>query len=93
MTIISGVLTAPDGSALPSVSIVLIAQAEQQKLQLNARADSEIAWRQDAVDLGIATVEETAQLTAWKQYRVQLNRIDTTTAPNITWQVPPVSLI
>ncbi|EKO1163298.1 tail fiber assembly protein, partial [Escherichia coli] len=48
----------------------LMAIAEDRKLSLKAQADSEIAWRQDAVDAGIATDEETAALSEWKKYRV-----------------------
>ena len=54
-----------------------IAAAEASKLNLKANADSEIAWRQDAVDAGIATDEETAALAEWKKYRVLLMRVDT----------------
>ncbi len=55
----------------------LMAIAEDRKLSLKAQADSEIAWRQDAVDAGIATDEETAALSEWKKYRVLLMRVDT----------------
>lgn len=55
----------------------LIASAEATKLRLKAQADSEIAWRQDAVDAGIATEEETTALAEWKKYRVLLMRVDT----------------
>ena len=64
----------------------LIAEAESQKAQLRTAADSEIIWRQDAVDTGIATEEETAALVEWKKYRVLLMRIDTT-AP--VWPTTP----
>ncbi len=40
---------------------------------------------QDAADLEIATEEETSLLEAWKKYRVLLNRVDTSTAPDIEW--------
>ncbi|HCQ0485766.1 TPA: tail fiber assembly protein [Escherichia coli] len=53
-----------------------IADAEKMKLSLKANADSEIAWRQDAVDAGIATDEETVALADWKKYRVLLMRVD-----------------
>ncbi len=43
----------------------LIAQAERQRLSLRAEADNEIAWRQDAVDLDMATEQEAADLLAW----------------------------
>ncbi|EON9774816.1 tail fiber assembly protein, partial [Escherichia coli] len=48
-----------------------------------------IAPLQDAVDLEIATEEETSLLEAWKKYRVLLNRVDTSTAPDIEWPVIP----
>lgn len=60
--------------------------AELQKAQLKAIADSEIAWRQDSVDAGISTEEETTALAEWKKYRVLLMRVDTA-APE--WPTPP----
>lgn len=66
-----------------------IALAERKKLSLRVAADSEIAWRQDAVDAGIATAEETAALAEWKKYRVLLMRIDTSKAPDIEWPIMP----
>lgn len=63
--------------------------AEQKRLQLRAAADSEITWRQDAVDAGIATAEETAALAEWKKYRVLLMRVDTAAASDIEWPQPP----
>ncbi|MRT14835.1 phage tail protein [Enterobacteriaceae bacterium RIT711] len=55
----------------------LIALAEDKKLQLRAAADAEISWRQDALDAGIATDEETSELEEWRKYRVLLMRVDT----------------
>nr|ELN3427138.1 tail fiber assembly protein [Escherichia coli] len=67
-----------------------ISDAENMKATFRAKADSEISWRQDAVDAGIATDEETSILTEWKKYRVLLMRVDTSTAPDIEWPTPPV---
>lgn len=67
----------------------LIADSEAMKVSLRLKADSEIAWRQDAVEAGIATAEETAALAEWKKYRVLLMRVDTSAAPDIEWPVPP----
>ncbi|UPS62270.1 tail fiber assembly protein [Providencia rettgeri] len=67
----------------------LIAIAEQKKKALLVDAASAIAPLQDAVDLGIATDKETSSLNVWKTYRVDLNRVDTTTAPDIEWPVKP----
>lgn len=60
--------------------------AGQQKAALRITADAEISWRQDAVDAGIATEEETAALSEWKKYRVMLMRVDTS---NPDWPTPP----
>ncbi|QZY66466.1 tail fiber assembly protein [Providencia rettgeri] len=67
----------------------LIAEAEQQKQSFLAEANSAIAPLQDAVDLGMTTDEEKAKLTSWKTYRVLLNRVDTSLAPDIDWPVKP----
>lgn len=67
----------------------LIAEAEQQKQSLLAEANSAIAPLQDAVDLGMSTEAEAAALQAWKKYRVLLNRVDTSTAPDIDWPEKP----
>ncbi|WP_354636978.1 tail fiber assembly protein (plasmid) [Morganella morganii] len=66
-----------------------IAAAEAQKQYLLSEAAEAIAPLQDAVDLGMATQEEEALLKAWKKYRVLLNRVDTSTAPDIVWPVKP----
>ncbi|EKP7863370.1 tail fiber assembly protein [Escherichia coli] len=63
-----------------------ITDAEREKLRLKAVADDEISWRQDAVDAGIATAEETAALSEWKKYRVMLMRVDTAKP---VWPTPP----
>lgn len=44
---------------------------------------------QDAVDLDMATDDEKIQLTAWKKYRVLLNRIDANTTEKVTWPDKP----
>lgn len=61
----------------PPTKEELSAVAELRKANLRMRADSEINWRQDAVDAGVATEEETAALSEWKKYRVLLMRVDT----------------
>ncbi|MCY6826315.1 tail fiber assembly protein, partial [Escherichia coli] len=48
-----------------------------------------IAPLQDAADLEIATEEEISLLEAWKKYRVLLNRVDTSVAPDIEWLIQP----
>lgn len=68
----------------------------EQLLQINtatrdrkmAVATARIAPLQDAVDLGIATPEEVAQLTAWKRYRVDLSRLDLS-LEEVDWPMQP----
>ncbi|WP_336478359.1 tail fiber assembly protein [Escherichia coli] len=64
----------------------IIATNEAKKSQLRSAADKEIVWRQDAVDAGIATGEESVALAEWIKYRVLLMRVDTA-AP--VWPTPP----
>ena len=69
----------------------LVSNAEAKKTFLMNDAGNKIAPLQDAVDLEIATDDEKAQLAQWKKYRVLLNRVDTSTAPNISWPDSPSS--
>ena len=66
-----------------------IREAEETKNNLMQVASEHIAPLQDAADLEIATEEETSLLEAWKKYRVLLNRVDTSTAPDIEWPEEP----
>lgn len=66
-----------------------ITAAVLRKKQLLRIATDEIAWRQDAEDAGIATDNEIAALTAWKQYRVMLMRVETSN-PDVVWPAVPV---
>nr|WP_272979746.1 tail fiber assembly protein [Pectobacterium carotovorum] len=55
------------------------------------RINQDVIPLQDAVDLGIASEEEKSTLNAWKKYRVQLMRLDTSKAPDVEWPEEPVS--
>lgn len=63
--------------------------AEENKARLLGDAATKIAPLQDSVDTGMVTDDEKAHLTAWKTYRVLLNRIDTSKAPDIDWPEVP----
>lgn len=67
----------------------LIAQAEHEKSQRLDEANNMLTYLQDSIDTGLATDEEAAALQAWKKYRVLLNRVDTSLAPNIEWPEKP----
>ncbi|ECR9531859.1 tail fiber assembly protein [Salmonella enterica] len=62
-------------------------QAEETKNRLLQIASEKIAPLQDAVDLDEATDKEKASLLAWRKYRVQVNRVDTS---NPDWPEQPV---
>ncbi|EIV6532191.1 TPA: tail fiber assembly protein [Klebsiella pneumoniae] len=64
-----------------------IAAADLQKKQMITQASAEISILLDAVNLNMATDEEKFRLTALQAYRVQLNRVDTSLAPDIFWPV------
>ncbi|EAY1485041.1 tail fiber assembly protein [Salmonella enterica] len=64
-------------------------QAEETKSRLLQMASEKIAPLQDAVDLGLATDDEKAQLDERKKYRVLVNRVNTSTAPKIDWPKKP----
>lgn len=64
--------------------ITNIEKSERLKL-----ANKNIMPLQDAVDLGIATTEEMQKLDAWKKYRVEINRTNTSNSFNISWPLPP----
>lgn len=61
--------------------------ARSKQATLHAKADSEISWRQDAVDTGEATDEEAAALVNWKKYRILLMRVNTS---NPVWPALPL---
>ncbi|MGC0198035.1 tail fiber assembly protein [Enterobacter cloacae complex sp. 2025EL-00064] len=63
--------------------------ANKQKATLLHEASVTVSTLQDAVDLSMATEAEAALLLEWKKYRVLLNRIDPSLAPDIEWPSPP----
>jgi hypothetical protein len=67
----------------------MIKSATLKKSELKSIADSEIAWRQDAVDIGIATEKEKKSLDEWKRYRVELSRIDISKPIDIKFPTQP----
>ena len=65
---------------------------EQARIEQRTRiasAANMIAPLQDAVDLDIVSDAEKARLEGWKRYRVMLNRLDITAAPDIDWPPTP----
>lgn len=75
-----------DGQSIVPVPVDYVALAELEKQRLLAEATAVIAPLQDAVDFGDATDEEAGKLTAWKKYRIMVNRVDTS---NPVWPATP----
>lgn len=67
----------------------LVALAEQEKAQRLEEANTSITYLQDAIEVGLDDDDYQAKLTAWKTYRVLLNRVDTSLAPDIDWPQKP----
>ena len=62
--------------AITAAPVDYEAEAQRNKLELLTQANNVIATLQDAVELNMATDEETANLHEWKKYRVLLSRVD-----------------
>lgn len=76
-------------SAPPLSHDLVVSLAENKKFQLLRSATEEITPLQDAVELNMATSQETALLLEWKKYRVLLSRIEPKSAPDIVWPDKP----
>lgn len=76
-----------DPPAATKEQLIIIAEAKRASLM--AGASVAISPLQDAVDLGDSTPEEEALLKKLKQYRIELNRLDISKAPDISWPVKP----
>lgn len=78
-----------DGKKIIPVPVDYVSEAEYQKQNLMEAATKIIAPLEDASVLGIATNEEAEALIKWQKYRVLLNRVDTSKAPDIEWPEIP----
>lgn len=79
-----------DGEKITPVPVDHLATAKLERQSLLNEASDAIAPLRDAEELGIATEDELAALTLWKRYRVMLNRLDISSAPDIEWPEKPV---
>ncbi|EUM28822.1 tail assembly chaperone [Enterobacter sp. BIDMC 26] len=72
---LGGAFHCVDG-AITAAPVDYEAETQRKKLELLTQANNVIATLQDAVELNMATDEETANLQGWKKYRVLLSRVD-----------------
>lgn len=69
----------------------LVSEAEKQKSQtLQSINDISQMW-QTQLALGIITDDDKATLTLWMKYAQEVDAVDTSTAPDITWPTEPAS--
>ncbi|CCP02979.1 putative tail fiber assembly protein [Erwinia amylovora Ea644] len=86
----NGKIITPSGSELPILTdpvVDYISEADVRKKTLMDEISQKISVLQDAVELDMATEEEKDRLLEWKKYRVRLNRVYTSKAPDIEWPV------
>lgn len=74
-----------DGKRVTQKAVDYVVQAEKVKAEKLAEAESRIAMLSRATRLKMATEAEAAELEALERYTVYLERLDTSTAPNIMW--------
>ncbi|QLQ64037.1 MULTISPECIES: tail fiber assembly protein [Providencia] len=65
------------------------AQVEQERAHRLEEANSNITYLQDAIEVGLDDDDYDTKLKAWKTYRVYLNRVDASLAPDIAWPEKP----
>ncbi len=66
-----------------------VAIAESQKQALISEVNTETEMLRAKLALGRITDDEKALLNAWLDYLDELEAVDTSTAPDITWPVKP----
>ncbi|EPB4503215.1 tail fiber assembly protein [Yersinia enterocolitica] len=65
-----------------------LTEARQKKSILLEEAKTQIEILKDSIEFDIATPTAESELVAWRKYRVQLNQLDISAAPDIDW--PPM---
>lgn len=70
----------------PEQRAVFIAQAKTDKLKLISEASDKIETLKDRIEAG---QDKAAELKLWKLYRIALDDVDVSAAPDIEWPVSP----
>ncbi|RZN54919.1 tail fiber assembly protein [Escherichia sp. E10V10] len=78
------------GDIPPPAHDELVAVADVKKAALLAEASVVIAPLADALAGGYIDDADVPRLAAWQKYRYALTKVDTSTAPDITWPLQPV---
>lgn len=67
-----------------------LTEAQQKKKTLLNQANTQIDILNDSIELNMATTTTQSELLAWRKYRIQLDQLDISTAPDIDWPVTPL---
>ncbi|WP_435945872.1 tail fiber assembly protein [Dryocola sp. BD586] len=79
-----------DGENIVAIPIDYTTVAIAQRAQLINEASQVIAMLQDADELGLEQPADLQDLIAWKKYRIEINRVDVSLAPDIKWPEKPL---
>ncbi|CNK63822.1 tail assembly chaperone gp38 [Yersinia enterocolitica] len=71
---------------LSDIKAINIAQAKADKTKLISDASNKIETLKDRIEAG---QDKAAELKLWKSYRIALDDVDVSTAPDIKWPVAP----
>ncbi|HDL7709525.1 TPA: tail fiber assembly protein [Yersinia enterocolitica] len=71
---------------LAEIKAINIAQAKADKTKLISDASNKIETLKDRIEAG---QDKAAELKLWRSYRIALDDVDVSTAPDIKWPVAP----
>ena len=71
---------------LAEIKAINIAQAKADKTKLISDASDKIETLKDRIEAG---QDKAAELKLWKSYRIALDDVDVSTAPDIKWPIAP----
>ncbi|CNK24432.1 tail assembly chaperone gp38 [Yersinia mollaretii] len=75
---------------LAEIKAINIAQAKADKTKLISDASNKIETLKDRIEAG---QDKAAELKLWKAYRIALDDVDVSTAPDIKWPTAPDAVL
>uniref|UniRef100_UPI0011A9BA7D tail fiber assembly protein n=1 Tax=Yersinia bercovieri TaxID=634 RepID=UPI0011A9BA7D len=76
----------PTAEQLAETKAINVAQAKADKSKLISAASDKIEILKDRIEAG---QDKAAELKLWKSYRIALDDVDVSAAPDIEWPVAP----
>ncbi|EMJ3156682.1 tail fiber assembly protein [Yersinia enterocolitica] len=83
-------LPPPTAEQLAEIKTINVTQAKIDKSKLISDASNKIEILKDRVDAG---QDKAAELKLWKSYRIALDDVDASAAPDIEWPVSPDAVL